>query len=264
MADGQVVKNSNALIYMTNHFLDAVYSMSLPERRVLWYVLRNYKLGNISKINVDQYINHREYADLYNISVKQASREVHRACDTMAGNGLYIPRPDRDSNALSILDNELLTLKEINELKAFQKIVFAESSDFAINKGESLILFTKSFLKFLIPNKNYFTQYRLFTAKRIVNPKHITFFDLMKRWVVKGRYECTPTYLINKLQLTYPDYSQMKRGFLMPALKKINKESDLYVTFEPIIDPTSTKKKIGLLSFKIVKKGTDLHDKKGD
>jgi hypothetical protein len=252
------VKHLNSIIYISNNFLDSIHKFSMPERRVLWYLLRSYKFNDLSTVTMDLTINHGEYGKLFNISTSQASHELFTACHSFTDNSLYMPRPDWIGNVLDCLDDQILTSQEVSELAPFKTCNIVEACDFGIRKNESDILFTRSFMKIILPIKDdIFTQYRLLQAKGLTNALHVALYEEFRRWITKGVYNSTPTRLINKLQLpaTYSSFSQMRRGFLEPALKLINERTDLQIKcVEERLEPDSPRSKVIGLAFNISKK----------
>ncbi len=226
------VRGKNAMIYLKRQMLDSIFKISMPERRVLWYLLKGYKHNDLSTIQLDATINHREYAALFEITNNQASIEIRKACDAFPDNVIFIPKPEWLGNIISDLDEQILSREELEALSPFAKVNFAETSAFGIRKGESEIIFTRTFLSLLLPVKgDYFTQYRLLAINKAVNSTFVDFYEILRTFLNLGEYDITPNRLINKLLLpaTYSSFTQLRRGFLVPAIKKINKITDLIV-----------------------------------
>ena len=210
---------------------------------------------------MDLNVKHSEYAKIYGISTQQAAREIRKACLSLPDNSYFQLRADWDGNVLSELDNKIFTKSELSELTAFKKGNIVQDCSFGIRRGESEITFTKSFIAHALPVKDYFTQYRLYQADSLTNENHIGLYEELQRWFdIKsnsGLYITTPNRLINKLLLpsTYEKYAQMRRGFIDPALKNINKNTNLHVDLvEERVDPTKPKSKIKRLLFNITEK----------
>lgn len=256
----------SSTIFISNKLLAAIFKMSLPERRVLWFVIRDYDPEENKVITVDNQINHREYADLYQISIQQASREIGQACNSLPENAFFIPRPEWENNILEELDQRIFTREELTAYKPFSKGNMVESCDFGIKVGMSQVIFTKTFLALTLPVKNYMTQYRLYDADCLSNASHIALYedlklrysDALEQGVVSSDgsplcVEVTPNYLATKLLLpkSYEQYAQMRRGFIAPALKAINKNTDITVELQEIRVDDSPRAKIVSLHFNI-------------
>ncbi|SKA52779.1 RepB family plasmid replication initiator protein [Photobacterium toruni] len=257
----EITIKKNSIIYVSNKLLDAIFKMSLSEKRVMWYVLKDYKFNDLSTVSLDGTIKHNVYAKLYNISIQQASKEVRQACLSLPDNSFFVPRPEWDGNILEELDQQIYTKSELNELKAFSKGNVVDVCDYGCRKGESDVYFTRSFLLHAIPVKNYFTQYRLYEADSLTNANHIALYEELQRWIDtkegEGIYITTPIRLINKLQLpkTYESYPQMRRGFITPAMSNINENTDLNVNVEEVrADPKNKRSKVIKLYFHYSKK----------
>lgn len=252
------VKHANSIIYISNNFLDSIHKFSMAERRVLWYFLRTYKFNDLSSISVDVVIKHNEYASLFNIHTQQAGFEIAAACKSLTNNSWYIPRPEWKGNILDCLENKILSKEEMTNLEAFESGNIVDRCKFGVRNNESEVYFTNGFLELILPIKNdIFTQYRLLQAKQITNASHIALYEEFRRWVKAGSYIVTPTKLINKLQLphTYSAYSQMRRGFLTPAISAINGKTDLDIELkEERLNPDNKLSKVVTLIFKINKK----------
>lgn len=254
-------ERNQSMIYVSNQLLDSIIKMTLSEKRVMWYVLRRYKLSDYKTIPLDFTIKHSKYAEIFNLSKQQAVNEIRKACDTIVDNNYYVPRPEWDGNVLSELDNDIYTKDELKTLKAFTKGNIAERCDFGIRRGESQVIFTRSFLEHAIPIKKYFTQYRLYEADCLNNANHIALFEELQRYFCQktntGLYETNPTRLINKLLLpkTYSKFTQMRRGFLIPAIAAINEKTPLTVSMKEIREEESNpKSKVKRLVFTYRKK----------
>lgn len=251
------IKHANSIIYISNNFLDSIHKFTMPERRVLWYFMRRYKLNDLSTVSVDASIKHGEYAKLFNMSVQQASREISRACKSFTSNVIYRPRPEWKENMQDCFDEKILTTEEIADLLPYETGNIIDTCRFGVRRNESEIIFTNSFLKLILPvSKDIFTQYRLLQAKGLTNALHVALYEEFRRWVTAGKYVVTPTRLINKLQLpsTYSAFTQMRRGFLEPAIKSINKKTDLDVTVEEIRSSEKSNGKVTNLIFTIKRK----------
>jgi len=250
-----VIKNSNSIIYISNNFIDSVHKFSMSEQRILWYFLRFYKFNKLSTVSLDMVIKHNEYAILFNMSTQQAAGEIASACLSLTKNMLYIPRPEWENNVIDCLEEKILTRDELDKLLSFQASNIVDTCKFGIRRNESEIMFTSGFLKLILPLKNdIFTQYRLLQAKSIPNALHVALYEEFRRWVKAGFYKITPIRLINKLQLphTYELYSQMRRGFIEPAIKSINNKTDLNIKLkEQRINPENPHSKVINLIFSI-------------
>ena len=238
--------------------------MTLPEKRVLWYFLKDYKFGKHSTIALDTSISHREYARMYKLSSQQAAIEISKACYSLPDNTYYVPRPEWDGNVLTELDDKIFTTAELSKLKAFRKGNVVDSCDFGIERGVSKVTFAQGFIKHAIPLSNYFTQYRLYAADSLTVANHIALYEELQRWFDKknngGVYITNPTRLINKLGLpqTYEKYPQMRRGFITPALKSINEKTDLIVDLKEYREnPDNPRSKVTRLEFVITGERSD-------
>lgn len=236
-----ISKSERSMIYVANKLLDCVYRMSLPERRILWMIVKDYELNKSKTLNVHNVISHREYAELYGISPNQACKEISEACRTFVHNNYFIHRPEWDENALDGLDLDILTEDEIKALKGFQTGNFVDHCKYSVGRGVSEVVLARGFIDLMMPvGGKLFTQYRLFNAKSLNHATHVALYELLKRWYVdtdgRGYFKTTPFRLINSLGLpkSYKAYTQMRRGFLTPALAAIEEKTDLTVELEEV------------------------------
>ena len=247
---------SHSIIYISNKLLDTVFKMTLSEKRVMWFFLKDYKFSDLSTVSLDTQISHSEYAKLYNVSLNQACIEIRKACKSLPNNTYFALRPDWDNNILADFDERIFTREELLGYSAFTTGNVVDVCHFGIKRGVSEIHFTRSFLLHALPVKNYFTQYRLYQANSLNNANHIALYEEIQRWFSnkdnEGVFITTPTRLINKLMLptTYEKYPQMRRGFIEPALKNINENTNLNVILkEERENPESKRSKVQRLFF---------------
>lgn len=242
-------------VAVSNNLLDTLYKLSLPEQRIMWYVMRNYNIGDDFEPHC--YVYHNEYASLFSMSASQAALEVSRACIRLTNNSVFVPQPQNDQNIDTTLAKKIFSKEEMAELKPFRIVNFVESCDYGIAHNTSRVILTNSMLRLLIPLKEYFTKVHIYDVKHLSNANHVGLYQRLKRWINKGKYVTSPTRLANDMLLpkTYEAYSQMRRGFLTPAIEKINERTDINIHMDEIReDDNDPRSKVVELKFTISRK----------
>ena len=105
--------------------------------------------------------------------------------------------------------------------------------------GEGVIELTFSpYLKpYLLQLKNQFTSYKLSNILSLGSGYSIRLYELMKKWQHLGRWKCPLEDLkatIGAIAKSHSAYGNFKGKALLPAIKEVNENTDLFVTFEEI------------------------------
>lgn len=209
---------TNLQVYKSNDLMAASYRLSVPESRVI--------LTCIAKINRDPtmtvtdqemyQVTAREFAELCGISMKAAYSELKQAIDQLFERKIRFNMAERS-----------------------RKTRWIQTADYLSKEGRIELRFSKDVLPYLVGLQNSYTKYNLRAVARLSTFSSIRLYEL----IVKHRFTGRPTALLPLESIRfameisddqYQAYADLRKRVIEPAIKEINKQSDVYIsTFRP-------------------------------
>ena len=209
---------NNLQVYKSNDLMTASYRLSVPESRVI--------LTCIAKINRDPtmtvtdaemyQVNAREFAELCGISMKAAYSELKQAIDQLFERKIRFSTADRS-----------------------RKTRWIQTADYLSKEGRIELRFSKDVLPYLAGLQSSYTKYNLRAVARLSTFSSIRLYEL----IVKNRFTGRPAVLLTLESIRfameisddqYQAYADLRKRVIEPAIKEINKQSDIQIsTFRP-------------------------------
>lgn len=114
-------------------------------------------------------------------------------------------------------------------------------------KGEGIIAlsFSPKLLPYLLQLKNTFTSYRLSNILSLKSTYSIRLYELMKKWESRGQWECSVESLREKVganSKAYSLYGNFKNKILLPSIRELNEQTDLFISIKEIKKGRSVEK----------------------
>lgn len=196
----------------SNHLVEASYSLSLQEQRLLLACLA--KIDPRKDPQKTMIITASEFSQMMGIDMSHAHRELYKAADK-----IY---------------NQSITIDNSEQAEEFRWVQHKIKS----HKGEGKITITWSdpVLKYISQLKARFTTYKLHHITQLQSPYSIRLYELLMQ------FNSTKERVINvddfrnilKLEEKYAQFKILNRDVIKPAVKELNQRSDLVITYETI------------------------------
>lgn len=196
-------------ISKSNELVEASYNLTLWEQRLILAALSG--LDSRKEISRDVVLTSSEYAELMQVSVKNAHRELYQATEKLYERSVIIKNDDH-----------------IEEFRWIQRKAI-------YHKGEGKVSFTWSedILTYISQLERRFTQYRLADVAKLNTSYAIRIYELLmrfnqthERWIKLEDFKSL-LQLKNKYQL----FRDLNKRVIKPAIKEINQSSNLEVFY---------------------------------
>lgn len=219
-------------VYKSNILVSQPYDLSITQQRILYFVLES--IVQIYKISEDDFyeVNVKEYARLYDLSEKQAYKDINKAMLDLKNTNILIPQPDGAILAVSWLSAILYK---------------TETCFLAIKWHRDIIPYISGFLSY---DKDGTTRFKGNVTKiDVAIAKQSSFmttrlYEILK----KDEYLKSCYYSLEELQNLicknpYNHYKHFKEKVLVPGMKEIKELTTLKVSF---FEKKSGKKVVGI------------------
>lgn len=196
-------------ISKSNELVEASYNLTLWEQRLILAALSG--LDSRKEISRDVVLTSSEYAELMQVPVKNAHRELYQATEKLYERSVIIKNDDH-----------------IEEFRWIQRKAI-------YHKGEGKVSFTWSedILTYISQLERRFTQYRLADVAKLNTSYAIRIYELLmrfnqthERWIKLEDFKSL-LQLENKYQL----FRDLNKRVIKPAIKEINQSSNLEVFY---------------------------------
>lgn len=199
-------------ITKSNYLVEASYSLSLQEQRLILLCLSRIDPRGIPSKEVS--ISASDYADMMQIDIKNAHRELCKAADKLFDRSIVVSDPEKTE-----------------EFRWIQKKAI-------YHKGTGQVTFTWSddVLVYISQLKRRFTTYRLNNVVRLGSPYAIRLYELLMQ------FNATKDRIINledfkslfNLKDKYSLFRDLNKRVIKPAVKEINNFSNLAVYYSTV------------------------------
>lgn len=196
-------------IAKSNYLVEASYSLTLQEQRLILACLSRIDSRGAAPKEVS--ISASDYADMMQIDIKNAHRELYKAADKLYERSIIVSDPEKTE-----------------EFRWVQKKAI-------YHKGEGRVTFTWSddVLVYISQLKRRFTTYRLRDVAGFSSPYAIRLYELLMQ------FNATKDRIINlddfrslfNLEDKYPLFRDLNKRVIKPAVKEINASSNLVVYY---------------------------------
>lgn len=202
----------NLSVYKSNDLIDASYQLNAQAQKLVLACLA--KLDSRDVISKEMSITAREFSELMGIPSKNAHRDLYKAAD-------------------SLFDAEI-TLRvdgKSSRLRWVQKSVEKHDGDGAIT-----LVWADDVVQYISQLQERFTGYKLRNISLLQSSHSIRMYELLMKWKKTGDRSITLDDFKSALGISdkYPQFKDLNKRVIKPALKELNERSDLKVSLEPI------------------------------
>jgi len=196
----------------SNYLIEASYNLTLQEQRLILACLSKIDSRNEASKNVS--ISALDYSEMMQIDIKNAHRELYKSAEKLYDRSIIVSDPDKTE-----------------EFRWIQKKAF-------YHKGEGRVTFTWSddVLIYISQLKRRFTTYRLSDVARINSSYGIRLYELLMQFnaTKDRRINLIDFKSLFNLEKKYPLFRDLNKWVIKPAVKEINKSSNLVVYYSTI------------------------------
>jgi len=196
----------------SNYLIEASYNLTLQEQRLILACLSKIDSRNEASKNVS--ISALDYSEMMQIDIKNAHRELYKSAEKLYDRSIIVSDPDKTE-----------------EFRWIQKKAF-------YHKGEGRVTFTWSddVLIYISQLKRRFTTYRLSDVARINSSYGIRLYELLMQFnaTKDRRINLIDFKSLFNLENKYPLFRDLNKWVIKPAVKEINKSSNLVVYYSTI------------------------------
>lgn len=207
--------DKNAFVVKSNALVEASYRLSLNEQRLI--------LSCISQIRRDEPVTDKI---MYSISAS----EFAKVCNL----DLKVAYQQLQSAALTLKRREVRITQEPNGAGRRKETLVAnwvQSIKYSEGNGEVKLRFNHDMLPYLTELSRCFTSYKLKNVVCMSSSYGVRIYELLTQWKALGEKDFSIKDLKKILQVEnqYLQMCDFKKRVLDPAIKDINKNSDLWV-----------------------------------
>lgn len=201
----------NALVIQHNNLVEARYSLSLPEKRILNWLISRIKPEDEELEEYD--ITQKELCEVFNVKGDHLYKMLDLVTDKLMGRFITIR-----------------SLKTGN----WEKIHLVGRASY--KDGVLRIGFDRYIKPYILQQKDHFTKIRLGDVMMLKSFYAIRLYELFKQYEPIGKREITIEELRNIFELNseYTRYNDFKKKVIDNPIKEINAKTDLFVDFEEI------------------------------
>ncbi|MDD0827280.1 replication initiation protein [Mannheimia cairinae] len=205
--------NDELTIVKANSFVQASYSMTLDEMRILALTLGVFNPRNPTKrdfeFTVDEFCKHFPDVD-------------HKSAYTQV------------QNAIRKISRRWMTLRD--DEYVLDEVVFVTDRTYFKKEGRFRIIFHERLMPYIAELHDKYTEYQLVNIGAFTSTHSIRLYELCSQYRNTGWRQTSVNDLKDWLQVSdkYPRYNSFNQRVLTPAIAEINAKSDLLVSVEPI------------------------------
>lgn len=201
-------------VYKSNAIVEAGFKLSVAEQRVILSCIGQIKRNQKISSNNTYSISAVELSQLTGSSISSSFRDLKNVVNRLFDRYVIIKNgPNRDKR------------KEILKTRWVQSIFFIE------NEARIELRFSSDMIPYLNELAKQFTKYKLSSVVNLETSYGFRFYEFMCQWLKVGKREFLIQDLKDILQIgnKYPAIKDFKLRVLEPAIRDINKNSDLWV-----------------------------------
>jgi plasmid replication initiation protein len=196
----------------SNYLVEASYNLTLQEQRLILACLSRIDSRGIASKEVS--ILASDYADMMQIDIKNAHRELYKAAGKLYERSIIVSDPEKTE-----------------EFRWIQKKAI-------YHKGAGRVTFTWSddVLVYISQLKRRFTTYRLNDVAKLNSSYAIRLYELLMQFNTTKDRKINLDDFKSLFNLTdkYPLFRDLNKRVIKPALKEINESSNLIVYYSTI------------------------------
>lgn len=197
-------------VTQANHLIQASYRITLQEKKLVLTALSS--CDSRGEVKKTIRVTASQFATVTGMPLKNAHRELYKAADKLYERSIKVEDPE-----------------QTEEFRWIQSKV-------KTHKGEGAVTLTWSdnILKYISQLKEQFTSYQLGSVGRLQSVYSIRLYELLMQFNKTGERLINVSDFREVLDLgdKYPQFRDLNRWVIKPAIKELNDRSKLDITYE--------------------------------
>lgn len=219
-----LMKENQLKVVQSNELTEAAYYLPLQAKRLLWLCLRQrYMKSEAINENPLFHISVGEYADTFHVSTPTASRDMKYAVETISEKAVTFHLHNDDYEIV-----KRPWLAEAGAKKGW---------------GEWSIEFNQKIMPYITGLSSNFTTYSLYDCGKLKSVRVIRLYECLCQYRSTGIFKTTHEWLVDRFHLPESqrqNRAELKRTFIEPAVKNINKSTQIKVNYKEEEDGSFT------------------------
>lgn len=210
--------NENELVYKSNALLEAAYTLTLAEQKIILAAITLVRRDNKEITDEILYeVTANALSDIDGLSAKNEYRDLHAAAKKLYDRSVTVR--EKPNGEGSILDEEECMFRWVQEIR------------YVKSQGKVRLRFSKGILPYLSNLNGQFQKYKLQYVAQMRSIYGIRLYELLIQWRGKGEREVEIDWLkqIWGIEGKYKQIKDFKKYVIDPAIADVNKCSDLWV-----------------------------------
>lgn len=209
------------LIVKSNQIIEAGYELTTSEQRLILSAIERIPKGVPVSSNVIYQVCASDFVRLFGVHEKTAYRDLKEAAAKLYERSIIIKTKEKTTKIrwLQMLEVKNPYYQEVIRDEEWQSV---------------LLVFSEAITPLLSDLKTEFTKYLASDLKGLSSAYAIRFYELIKQYESIGKREIAISDLrfMFCLQEKYPFFANLKERVIDPAIKEINKNTPMNVTYE--------------------------------
>lgn len=205
---------NNLSVTKSNNLIDASYKLNAQAQKLVLACLGKVDSRPDKDVPKEISLSASEFSEMMGIDIKNAHRELYKAADALFKSSIQL----REGND----DIELYWIQ-----KKAKK-----------NKGEGAVTLTWSddVLRYICQLKSRFTSYKLRNIASLQSSHSIRLYELLMKFNATGERVIYLEDFKSALGISdkYPQFRDLNKWVIKPAVEELNQRSDLIIKFETI------------------------------
>lgn len=205
------------LIYKSNALVQAAYSLSITEQKLLLSAITQVRRDSEITDEVLYEVAANTLSDMDGFSASNEYKILRQAAKRLYDRSITVTeRPNGENEALQIEEKQFRWVQEIHYFK---------------DQGVVRLRFSKPILPYLTELTGAFTKYKLQHVSAMRSSYGIRLYELLVQWRTSGEREIEIDWLRRQWELTkkYSSIRDLKKRVIEPAIADVNTHSDLWV-----------------------------------
>nr|WP_166115325.1 replication initiation protein [Pseudoalteromonas sp. Z9A5] len=210
----KVFKVSNLSVSKSNNLIDASYKLNAQAQKLVLACLGKVDSRPNKDVPKEISLTASEFSEMMGIDIKNAHRELYKAADSLFKSSIIL-RDDREEIELCWIQ------KKVKKIKG---------------EGAVTLTWSDDVLKYICQLQSRFTTYKLKNIAHLQSSHSIRVYELLMRFNATGERFIYLNDFKSALGISdkYPQYKDLSKRVIKPAIEELNLRSDLIIEFETI------------------------------
>jgi plasmid replication initiation protein len=205
---------TNISVTKSNSLIDASYKLNAQAQKLVLACLGKVDSRPDATPQKEITLTASEFSELMGIDIKNAHRELYKAADALFKSSIILHEGDEE-----------IELHWIQEKAKKMK-----------GEGAVRIIWSDRILRYICQLKSRFTSYKLRNIASLQSGHSIRLYELLMKFNATGERVIYLNDFKSALGISdkYPEYKDLAKRVIKPAIEELNQRSDLVIKFDTI------------------------------